>query len=131
MTKVKIQITSFFLNRRYIESSFYGWFFYCHVGLWGEYIIMHLSEVSLRLTRLLRLGGLAGFQAGEKNQGQKGWANVTGCHWILIGGHICKDANGDAFLGGQFFFADVVTSGWKGVSFKLKVTEVRMVIGEQ
>ena len=62
----------------------------------------HLSEVSLRLTRLLRLGGLAGdSKLGKKNQGQKGWAKVT----CLIGGWwtLCKDAkNGDAFLGGQF-----------------------------
>ena len=35
--------------------------------------------------------------------------------------HICKDAkaNGDAFFGGgNFYFADVVTNGWKRCIFQ-------------
>ena len=40
---------------------------------------MHLPEVSLRLTRLLRLGGLAGdSKLGKKTQGQKGWEKRDG-----------------------------------------------------
>ena len=79
----------------------------------------HLAEVSLRLTRLLRLGGLAGFQAGEKTPRAKRWEKRDGFDWILIGGHICKDAKLMLmhFLG-TIYFADVVTSGWNRCIFQ-------------